>query len=265
VGTLEDQIQERRNKAKRGKAGALPAGLESDPKSFLLPVGLVHVSDQARKSFSGIEALAELIKEEGQLQPIVVERLSSGGYGLIAGERRLRAVRDVLKKEKIRATLKGEDLDKTERRFIQLVENTQREDYEPLDLAEEILDLKIQTGQSDIQLGERIGVDRSWIFKQCALAQAPEEIKARIRSGDLAPTTYLNNKKAYLEKRPRRVYVKIPYEVSIKVARMIEAISKQGEGAQPVKLGRKPKKTEVIALLDERIDDLVAYLKEKEG
>ena len=89
---------------------------------------------QPRKIFNGesLRELADSIEEHGLLQPIVVRENENGGYILIAGERRLRATK-LLQKEHIQAiVISTEDY---KMRELALIENVQREDLNPIDLA----------------------------------------------------------------------------------------------------------------------------------
>ncbi len=67
--------------------------------SIQVQVDQIRVKDRYRKDFGDLDALARNIDEIGLLQPVVITR----DYRLVAGERRLRAVRDVLKRDVIEA------------------------------------------------------------------------------------------------------------------------------------------------------------------
>jgi len=264
---LDDQIKARREKAKRKEEAGGGAsdqeevlGVVADKNAFILPIDRIEVRSQARKTFSDLEGLAQTIKEQGQLQPVIVKKIGFERYLLVDGERRLRAIRDLLKQKRIHAVLRDVELEGADLRFTQLIANRQRDDYPPLELAEEFADLKKSYGFSDSILAERLGMDQSWIYKQRSLADAPSDIKERIRNGSLAVTTYLNNKKTLLEKRKRKVFLKLPYEDALALGKLLQKLSERSEGSSGITLGNKPRKKELLAILSERAPELLALL-----
>ncbi|MFW5981186.1 MAG: ParB/RepB/Spo0J family partition protein, partial [bacterium] len=90
---------------------------------------------QARQDFDEekIISLAGSMQEVGQLQPVIVKK-DGLEYFLIAGERRLRAIKKN-KQNKIAAIILDEDIDNSMLRRIQLIENIQRQDLNPLERA----------------------------------------------------------------------------------------------------------------------------------
>ncbi|MFQ5543875.1 MAG: ParB/RepB/Spo0J family partition protein [Nitrospiria bacterium] len=268
---LEDQIKERRKKAKMKKeAGSVTSEQAeelvtvADEKAFIIPINRIEIQSQARKTFSDLEGLAKTIKEQGQLQPVIVKKIGFERYLLVDGERRLRAIRDILREKTIHAVLRDVELEGADIRFTQLIANRQRDDYPPLELAEEFADLKKTYGFTDAVLAERLGMDQSWIYKQRSLAAAPPEIKERLRNGSLAVTTYLNNKKTILEKRKRKVFLKVPYEDALAVAKLLQKISERSETGTDIDIANKPRKKDLLAILSKRAPELLALLNEEE-
>lgn len=102
-----------------------------------IPVAAITVHENPRKQFdqASTEALAATIKKHGLLQPIVVQEDGQGQYRLVAGERRLRAVKH-LGLDSIEASVRafGEDVLPA----VQLIENLAREDLSPLEEAHAI-------------------------------------------------------------------------------------------------------------------------------
>lgn len=97
-------------------------------EGMLIPLDNIDISgDRYRKDFGDLNALALSINQFGLLQPIVVEEAGEGRFRLIAGERRYRA-HQILKKEEIEATLKGE-LNDLQRTQLELEENLHRKDF----------------------------------------------------------------------------------------------------------------------------------------
>src|SRR5437762_2439635 len=111
----------------------------ASPSIRALPVGSVHCDPQHRKTFSAasIQELAKSIQTCGQIQPILVRAKPDGAensYSVVDGERRLRAIRDLLRQATINAIVDAEG------RAIpvactQLVSNVQREDLNPIEFA----------------------------------------------------------------------------------------------------------------------------------
>ena len=157
-------------------------------------VSQIEVKVQGRKTFDDLEALASDIKAVGQLQPIVVKQIDAHRYRLVAGERRYRAISQILKQDTIRATIRRVDESESETRFVQISENTQRDDYIPLELATELADLKAETGFTIEQIASRIGKSKGFVSKYINLLNAPDEVKQAINSGDVSATAWFNNK-----------------------------------------------------------------------
>ena len=167
---------------------------QQDPDAVVLMVSQIEVRTQGRKTFDDLEKLASDIDAVGQLQPIVVKQIDANNYRLIAGERRYRAIKQILKRETIRATIRRFDESDNDIRFVQISENAQREDYLPLELASELSDLKATTGFTLEQIASRIGKSKGFVSKYINLLEAPTEIKEAIHNGEIAATAWFNNK-----------------------------------------------------------------------
>ena len=139
---------------------------------------------QARKSFNAdsITALAETLKQDGIIQPLVV--LPSGtGWKLIAGERRLRAAK-LAGFKKVPVTIK--DTDEASAAFLSLIENLQREDLNPLDEARGIEALMKKFSLTQEAVAERVGKNRSTVANTLRLLKFPEDIVAAIADGKIS-------------------------------------------------------------------------------
>lgn len=150
---------------------------ENDIKE--LPIDEIRPNPyQPRKSFNedALQELAESIKNYGVFQPIIVKK-SIKGYDLIAGERRLRASK-IAGKETIPAIIK--DFSDEQMREIALLENLQRENLTPIELAwayKGIID-SLHIRQED--LADKIGKSRSHVTNTLGLLRLPEEIQNQI-------------------------------------------------------------------------------------
>ncbi|MCK4856521.1 MAG: ParB/RepB/Spo0J family partition protein [candidate division Zixibacteria bacterium] len=126
--------------------------------------------------------LADSISKKGVLQPILVRQVN-GSFEIVAGERRFRAA------EKVGLTevpvLVLDDVDDRDMLELSIIENLQREDLNPLELAEGYQRLMTEFSMTQVELSTRIGKDRSSIANTLRLLQLPGSIKEMISAGDL--------------------------------------------------------------------------------
>jgi ParB family chromosome partitioning protein len=139
---------------------------------------------QPRHQFTDgdLEELAESIRAQGILQPLIVRR-SEPGFELIAGERRLRAARRAGLTQ-VPVVVKTVSDDKLVE--ISLVENIQRENLNPIEEAEAYHRLITQFKLTQDQAAERVGKSRSAVANFLRLRQLPDQIKASIVAGSLS-------------------------------------------------------------------------------
>ena len=140
--------------------------------------------NQPRKDFDdeSIASLAASIEEIGLLQPIVVRR-DDDGYVLVAGERRLRAMKS-LSRTTIPAVIRQET-DGATNLAEALVENLQREDLNPLEEAAAYEELLEEYGLTHDDVAKRVGRSRSTITNTVRLLQLPQAIQKLLASGEL--------------------------------------------------------------------------------
>jgi ParB family chromosome partitioning protein len=149
-----------------------------------LPVAAIGVNpNQPRKNFDedSIRSLSQSIEADGVLQPVVV-RQRGDKYELIMGERRLQAARlaGVLT---IPAVVRvAEDVDSLR---LALVENIQRENLNPIEVAEAYRALIDRFDLSQTELSRLVGKDRSSIANTLRLLGLPEEIRTFIAEGKI--------------------------------------------------------------------------------
>jgi ParB family chromosome partitioning protein len=143
---------------------------------------------QPRREFAADE-LAELaasIKAQGLLQPVVVRPAGEGegeGYQLIAGERRLRACRD-LGLTHIRALIR--EVDDRQLLELALIENLIRADLNDIEVANALLQLQNQYGYTTSQLAEVIGKSRPAVSNTLRLLELPESVQELVRRGHIS-------------------------------------------------------------------------------
>lgn len=152
-----------------------------------ISVGIAEVSpgpQQPRKHFDqqALEELALSIREHGILQPLLV-REGSGGYEIIAGERRWRAAQIAQLHEVPVIVL---DLDDIEALKIALIENLQREDLDPIEEAAGYQKLLETYGQTQDELAKSVGKSRSHIANMIRLLALPEGVQERVSAGKLS-------------------------------------------------------------------------------
>jgi ParB family chromosome partitioning protein len=150
-----------------------------------LPMSSVRPNPYQPRTYIDETALAELaasIEASGLLQPVIV-RPRSGGYELIAGERRWRAV-ERLGWPRIAAVIK--DVDDQTLLTLALIENLQRNDLSPIDEAAGYRRLGDEFRLPQSEIARLIGRNRSTVANLLRLLQLPDEIQAMVHRGELS-------------------------------------------------------------------------------
>ncbi len=132
---------------------------------------------QPRTEFNSqaLEELKKSILENGLIQPITVRRTSNNNYELISGERRLRSCKEIGLKEIPAYIIKVE----TKEAMIELslIENIQREELNPIEIALAYKKLIDECNLSQEEIGIKVGKDRSTITNTLRLLKLPEKIQ----------------------------------------------------------------------------------------
>ena len=118
----------------------------------------------------------------GSPQPVGVRRAEAGGYELIVGERRWRASR-AAGRETVPAVVA--DVEPRDRLELAIVENVQRHDLNPIELAHAYRTLA-SSGATQEEVGSRVGMDRSSIANHLRLLELPVEFQQDVESGRLS-------------------------------------------------------------------------------
>ena len=140
--------------------------------------------DQPRKDFddAALNELADSIAKHGILQPILVRPIFSGGYQIVAGERRWRAARMAGLTE---VPVIIREMDDAEFMQLALIENLQREDLSPLEEAKGYASL-IETHEfTQDEISKTVGKSRPVITNALRLLNLPEELQVMIENGEL--------------------------------------------------------------------------------
>ena len=130
----------------------------------------------------GIEELAESIRSQGLIQPIVVRR-SADRYELIAGERRWRAAQ-LAELQEIPAVIK--EVNDQTAAAMALVENLQREDLNPIEEAYAISNIIKQFNWTHNEVAEAVGKARATVSNSLRLLELPGEVRELIKQKQLS-------------------------------------------------------------------------------
>lgn len=158
-----------------------------EEKVVQIPIGDIQINPyQPRRAFDEAEMqeLVDSIDEHGILQPLVVRRVAPNRYELIAGERRLRAAKQ-LKWEKVPCVVKVEVAGQEKTLVYALIENLQREDLNPLEEALAYERLNKEFGMTHEEIGEAMGSSRVRITNAMRVLQLPAEIQRGLAEGKI--------------------------------------------------------------------------------
>ena len=164
-----------------GEADAETAGMRPDST---LPIDEIHPNKgQPRKQFKEdeLEELADSIRQNGVLQPLLVRKVGSS-YEIVAGERRYQAA--------LRAGLKElpviiREISDDEVFKLALIENLQRSDLSPLEEANGYRQLIKERGLTQEELAKILSKSRSTITNTLRLLDLPEEVQRLVEEGEL--------------------------------------------------------------------------------
>jgi ParB family chromosome partitioning protein len=225
----------------RGLDALLPApptlaGGGPERAAFVCPVErVVPQAGQPRQYFdaAALAELAESIREHGLIEPLIVRRLGPGSdrFELIAGERRWRAAQQAGLKEVLVVV---KDVSPKEAFELALVENVQRADLNPIEIAEAFDRLIREYSYTQQTLAERVGKDRATVANALRLLKLPPRIRTMVIGRELsegharallgAPTD-----KAMAEIAEKTVRGKLPVR---KVEQLIRA-ARERDGGRP--------------------------------
>ncbi len=146
---------------------------------------IVPNKDQPRKTFdeAALDELADSIRQHGILQPLLVRPIATGGYQLVAGERRWRASKRAGLKE---VPVVVKELSDTETMEIAIIENLQREDLNPIEEAEGLQALIDKCGFTQEQVAVSVGKSRPAIANSLRLLKLPPEVRDMAKNGEIS-------------------------------------------------------------------------------
>jgi ParB family chromosome partitioning protein len=157
------------------------------PGSMVITIPLSRISSnprQPRKRFERekVAEMADSIREYGVIQPIVVREDGSGGYQVVTGERRLLASREAGLTE-IPAILR--EFEDPELLPVALVENLQRKDLNPIEVAQALKVLIDEFGFTQEEIGRKLGMSRSAVANTLRLLELEPKIRLALEKGEL--------------------------------------------------------------------------------
>jgi len=179
----------------RGLSAILPENVEdpqADPIEIATGIGEIAIDQiemtnpfQPRQEFDqeALEELADSIRRHGIIQPLTVRRLETNRYQLIAGERRMRAAKLAGMTFVPAHIRKANDEQLLE---MALIENIQREDLNPIEIASTYRRMIDELGLKQEELGDKVGKKRTTVTNYLRLLKLPMEILAAIKEGEIS-------------------------------------------------------------------------------
>ena len=165
----------------------LPDDVGGEASSSTLPLREIEPDpEQPRKRFDddALNQLADSITENGLLQPIAVRPKQVGrGYIIIAGERRWRAAR-LAGLDEVPVIIK--DVTDEQAAALALIENLQREDLDPIEVAEGCRQLIDKYGLTQESAAKKLGKSRSAVTNSLRLLALPEDVRRMVSGGKLS-------------------------------------------------------------------------------
>ena len=156
------------------------------PELAQVPVAQIHPNpQQPRKEFDreAVSGLAESIRAQGLIQPVVVRPRVQGGYELIAGERRWRAAREAGIDTVPAVVREADDRDTL---LLGLVENVAREDLSPVEEGRAYALLLDEFGLSLGEVAERVGKSKPTVSNRVRLLELPNDVLELVGRGELS-------------------------------------------------------------------------------
>jgi ParB family chromosome partitioning protein len=228
----------------RGLGALIPTGTVAEQAGGLADIPIAEIRpnpQQPREHFDeeALAALADSIREVGILQPVLVRAAESGGYELIAGERRWRAARRI-GLQTVPAMVRVAD----DAAMLQhaIVENIQREELNPLEEAAAYQQLIEDFSLTHEDVATRVAKSRATITNTLRLLQLPPAIQRSLKDGTIrmghARALLGTPDRAFQEQLARRI---VAEDLSVRAVE--EAIRNRGDAPIP--------KTEVAAAVSE--------------
>ena len=170
----------------RGLSALLADSLAQGDELLEIDIDLIEPNpDQPRYHFreDKLNELAQSIKVNGLVQPILLRRVSNGRYQIVAGERRWRAAQKA-GLHKVNAVIRS--IPDAKLLELALIENIQRQELNPIEEAHAYQKLIQTLGLTQDEVAQRVGKDRSSIANYLRLLKLPEEIQQMLIEDQLS-------------------------------------------------------------------------------
>jgi len=202
-----------------------------------------------------LQALAESIRSQGVMQPVLVRPLGDGGYEIIAGERRVRAAK-LAGLSEIPVLVK--DVPDESAAVMALIENIQREDLNPLEEAQGLMRLVQDFGLTHEQAAQSVGRSRSAASNLLRLLQLAEPVQQMLLAGDLD----MGHARALLAlERADQIASGnqiVARRLSVREAEKLVAKALRGSRERPLlRPGKARSESRDVARLEEELSDLL--------
>lgn len=171
---------------KNTEGALMPQVVEAATGIMRLPLENIETNPkQPRRDFdeTALQELAQSIKHHDIIQPITVTKLHGNKYRLISGERRLRAAKLAGLKDIPAFIRLANDQELLE---LALLENLQREDLNAMEIAISYKRMMEELNQTQEQVAERMGKDRSTVTNYIRLLRLPPDIQIAVRNGEIS-------------------------------------------------------------------------------
>ena len=206
---------------------------------------IVHSPLQPRRKINedDLKELADSIKQNGVLQPVLLRRLQNGKSELVYGHRRFEAAKKAGLKEIPAIFRKLSDREVLE---IAIIENVQREDLNPMEEAEAYYNLNAEFNLTQEEIADRVGKARTTVTNKMRLLSLPEKVKKaltdnKITEGHARALLALKDENKILDE----------FENIIKGKKTVRETEKAS--------GRKKKKTEIPVKYRDLREDLMHF------
>jgi ParB family chromosome partitioning protein len=235
-----------------------PPGTARDGEPTVLPIERLQrgrYQPRTRMDEGALYELAESIRTQGVMQPILVRPVDGGRYEVIAGERRMRAAR-LAGLDEVPVLVKA--VPDESAAVMALIENIQREDLNPLEEAQGLRRLTDEFGLTHEQAAQAVGRSRSAASNLLRLLNLAEPVQQMLMAGDLD----MGHARALLPLE-RAQQITAATEIAAKklsvrdAERMVERAGASGRQS-PLLRVKTPKSRDVLRLEEELADLLAA-------
>ncbi len=214
--------------------------------------------NQPRREFdnAALQELANSIREIGIVQPITLRQMADGSYQIIAGERRWRAsqLAGLTTIPAYIRTISDESVME-----MALVENIQREDLNPIEIALAYAHLLEHTGMTQEKVAERVGKSRVAVTNYLRLLKLPAQVQMELQRGGID----MGHARALLSIDSPSLQLKVFRDIQKRgcSVRQVEEIVKRLKAGDEIVLGKKAVKADVPSEYDSMRKRLQSMLK----